>query len=467
MALSTPTGYSANDLVFQEDFSGTALNSTWHNYITSNAANGAPWNSNGSGGNGPGGPYDADYNMPSQVTVNNGTLNLTAIQAPIRGNNQGTTQTFPITSGAVSSYGNFEFNGGYLQISMKAPAGDGAWPGLWLMPGKGAGSSGDNFEIDMQEGGYTGSGPANQAFSAHLHTPNGKFDKVVNTGVDLTADFHTYAIDWVPGKSITWYLDGKQMAQVTSAQMPIPNQPMELIMDNQVANSNTAGWHTVLGSSTPASMQMQVDSIQLYQPKGSGYTVTGANISPSASISQPVTTPPVTSPPVVAPPVTQPADTQVTAAPGSGSSVTPTDPSTSSGSTGGITTTPSTTGSAYDSISTASDNSSAPNQNGGGGSVFHSAYGSWGSLGATLAGGATSQGSITSTPSPTQPATVTNPTTGNAGGSPYSANHSFSLLSQYLAGGGWSGQANNGQITTTAPRTPTLLAEVYFSRPQH
>jgi beta-glucanase (GH16 family) len=283
MTLSAPAGYTSSDLVFEEDFSGTTLDNYWHTYITSNAANGWPWNSNGSGGSGPGGPYDADYDMPSQVSVTNGLLDLTATEQTVSGMNQGTAQTFPITSGAVSSYGNFEFDGGYLQISMKAPSGDGAWPALWLMPGKGAGSSGDNFEIDMQEGGYTGSGPANQAFSWHLHTPSGTVGGVVDTGIDLTAGFHTYGINWVPGQSITWYLDGKQMAQVTSAQVPIPNEPMELIMNNGVANSNATGWHTVLDSSTPSSMQMQIDEIQLYQLPGSGDTVTGANVTASTT----------------------------------------------------------------------------------------------------------------------------------------------------------------------------------------
>ncbi|MDN5001398.1 family 16 glycosylhydrolase [Bradyrhizobium sp. GCM10027634] len=300
MTLSAPAGYSSSDLVFQEDFSGTTLDSYWHNYITSNAANGWPWNSYGSGGSGVGGQYDADYFMPSQTTVSNGLLDLTATQQPVTGMNQGTQQTFPITSGTVSSYGNFEFNGGYLQISMKAPSGDGAWPGLWLMPGKGAGSSGDNFEIDIQEGGYTGSGPANQAFTWHLHTPSGTVGGTVDTGVDLTAAFHTYAIDWQPGKSITWYLDGKQIAQVTSAQVPIPNEPMELIMDNQVANSNATGWHTTLDSSTPSSMPMQIDAIQLYQKAGSGETVTGANVTPTTQ------------------PAVLPAVTQVTASPATG-----------------------------------------------------------------------------------------------------------------------------------------------------
>src|SRR5260221_10508047 len=103
MTLSAPAGYTSSNLVFDENFSGTALDSYWHNYITSNAANGWPWNSNGSGGSGPGGLYDADYDMPGQVSVSNGLLNLTASQQPVSGMNQGTAQTFPITSGAVSS----------------------------------------------------------------------------------------------------------------------------------------------------------------------------------------------------------------------------------------------------------------------------------------------------------------------------------------------------------------------------
>jgi beta-glucanase (GH16 family) len=320
MALSTPAGFTASDLVFQDDFTGTTLDSTWHDYITSNAAKGAPWNSNGAGGSGVGNQYDADYDMPSQVSVNNGTLDITATQKAVAGDVRGSAVTFPVTSGGVSSYGNFEFTGGYLQISMKAPSGDGAWPGLWLLPGKGAGNSGDNFEIDMQEGGYTGSGPANQAFAAHLHTSSGTFGSQVDSGIDLTAGFNTYGIDWVPGKSITWYLNGKQMAQVTSAQMPIPTEPMELIMDSQVANSNAAGWHTALDGSSPASTQMLINGIQLYQSPGSGDTVTGANVSATTPpvTTPPVTTPPVTTPPVTTPPAVQPAVTQATASPGSG-----------------------------------------------------------------------------------------------------------------------------------------------------
>ncbi|RBP07119.1 glycosyl hydrolase family 16 [Roseiarcus fermentans] len=282
VTLSAPSGFTANDLVFNDSFSGSSLNTAdWNTYITSNAAQGYPWNKSANG-SGVGGPYDADYDTPAEVGVNNG-LTLNAVQKSVAGVNDGANQTFPISAGAVSTYGKMEIDGGYVQISMKEPGGDGQWPSLWLLPGSGAGSSGDNFEIDMQEGGYSGSGNANDVLAYHLHTSGGTVGGQVNTGVDLTAGYNTYGIDWIPGKSITWYLNGKEIAEVTSAQATIPNEPMELIMSNQVANSSTAGWHTSLDSSSPQSMPMLVNDVQVYQAPGSGDTIKGANVTATSS----------------------------------------------------------------------------------------------------------------------------------------------------------------------------------------
>jgi beta-glucanase (GH16 family) len=193
---------------------------------------------------------------------------LTAIKQSVTGitnNSTGAIGTFTYTSGVVSSYGKLDFIGGYLQISMKEPSGSGSWPGLWLVPGKGA-INGDNFEIDIQEGGFTkGASDPNRNFAWHLHGPNGWSGGVIDTGVDLTAGYHSYAINWVPGKSITWYLDGKQMVQVSSAQAPIPNEPLELMMNQSVGNTNTSGWRTPAASSTPRTMSMQIADVQLYQ----------------------------------------------------------------------------------------------------------------------------------------------------------------------------------------------------------
>ena len=287
--LPTPAGFTASELVFNNNFSGGSLNaSSWNTYMASSQY--GVWFPNGSGGSAlsrPGSYFD-EYDMPSHVSVNNG-LTLTAVRQSITAN----VGTYPVTSGVVTTYGKMEFDGGYLQISMKEPGGDGSWPSLWMLPGKSAGNASDNFEIDIQEGGMKdGSANPNDVLAYHLHNRARAFGGVVNTGVNLTAGYNTYGINWVPGKSITWYLNGKAIAEITSAQAPIPNEPMELIMSNEVASSSASGWHTTLDSSTPQSMPMQIGDVQLYQAPGSGDTVTGSHATGNPKPSTPAITSP-------------------------------------------------------------------------------------------------------------------------------------------------------------------------------
>jgi hypothetical protein len=54
--LSVPARYSSSDMVLNDNFSGTTLDTNWNSYLTSNAAQGYPWNGNGSGGSNEGGP---------------------------------------------------------------------------------------------------------------------------------------------------------------------------------------------------------------------------------------------------------------------------------------------------------------------------------------------------------------------------------------------------------------------------
>jgi beta-glucanase (GH16 family) len=170
------------------------------------------------------------------------------------------------TSGVVSSYGKFQFDGGYLQVEAKMPAGSGMWPGIWLLPGAGA-TDGDNYEIDLFEGGYDDGGAGTSytdMFAWHLHTDSGVYGADTNSNVNLTTSFNTYGLKWIPGQSITWYLNGNVIGTVTSAQASIPNEPMELIMDLQVANSNTYSWHSQVNSSTPVNNDMLISGVQVY-----------------------------------------------------------------------------------------------------------------------------------------------------------------------------------------------------------
>jgi beta-glucanase (GH16 family) len=285
--LGPPPGFTASELVFQDSFAGTLLDPSWNTYMTSAASSGwaagEPWDGNGAGGSSEGAPLadggnNADYDQPTQVTVDNG-LTLTAIDKSTDPWGQ-----YPYTSGIVDTYGHMVFDGGYLQISMKEPQGEtaGAWPAIWLLPGAPAGTTPQWFEIDMQEGGLTdGNANPNDVAAWHLLSNGEWYGGVTNTGINLTSGYVTYGLDWVPGQSITWFINGKEIGQITSAQAQIPNQPMELIMNLGVADSLAASIpHTVDGHSTPHTMTMQVQDVQLYQRPGSGETITGGHIYP-------------------------------------------------------------------------------------------------------------------------------------------------------------------------------------------
>lgn len=262
-----PTSFLQPQAAFSDLFRGNVLGqSDWNPYITSGAAGGTPWNANGRGGSGPEDyrhVVDLEYDLPGQVRVHNG-LQIVAQRTPTVGVLAGQQFAYPWRSGAVSTYGYFEFTGGYVQIDAKMPTAPGLWPGLFMLPGAGRAGKADNAEIDIFEGGYLGQGNPADNFSWTLHRGSAHLGGVTNVGTDLGAGFHLYGLDWVPGKSVTWYFDGRQVGQVTSAQMAIPNEPMELIMDVQVANGLAGSFHTLTSSATPPLDTMEVRSVKVF-----------------------------------------------------------------------------------------------------------------------------------------------------------------------------------------------------------
>lgn len=254
--LPPPSGYS--HLVFDDTFGGTALNSShWDTYITSRAAGGAPWHANAVGGSSEGAQFNAAYFKPSAVSVNNG-LTLAAHR---RSGQRG----YSWTGSVVCTYGHFEFTGGYVQISAQTPIGNGMWSAFWMLPGP-AGTHGDDNEIDIFESGFTGNGLdpyENDAW--HLESPSGRFGNDAPIGTRLLSGYHVYGLSWVPGRSITWYLDGAEVGQLTSAQTAIPDEPMELILSQSVANHHSAGWHQPVNSRTHSPESMQVAEVQVWQ----------------------------------------------------------------------------------------------------------------------------------------------------------------------------------------------------------
>ena len=160
-------------------------------------------------------------------------------------------------SSAVTSYGHMYLpaTGGYVQWHAKMPDSRyGAWASLWLLSTGGA-------EMDIQESGYpTGSAPVNNVLASHWQGSGGS-ENHQDTGMDLSAAYHTYGIEYKPGQSWKVYLDGKLMATWTSG---VPTSAYQVLMDLEIAGPNTNGWHTVASSANPGPFEFDIDDVQIY-----------------------------------------------------------------------------------------------------------------------------------------------------------------------------------------------------------
>ncbi|ADG67232.1 glycoside hydrolase family 16 [Planctopirus limnophila DSM 3776] len=101
-------------------------------------------------------------------------------------------------------YGKFEFRA-------KLPTEKGVWPALWMLPqGDSYGPWAASGEIDVMEA--RGQEPGKVLGTVHY---GGRWPQNAHSGDEFIfpagtsmADFHTYAVEWEPGK-ISWLVDGK------------------------------------------------------------------------------------------------------------------------------------------------------------------------------------------------------------------------------------------------------------------
>ncbi len=265
-AMSAPPGYSSSRLIFDDQFSGTTLDSSkWVTYLGSS---GAVWNDNGflpwpysgptlpdQGGSG----NNAAMFGPSQVRVDAG-LTLTAQR-----NTNAYSADYPWMSGIVTTEGKFTLpaTGWYVQVEAKMPdQSQGMWPSIWFLPPV---PNTPFNELDGYEGGMKmGSEPPNMLMSTNYFADQGQQGSIPNTGADLSAGYHVYGIQYIPGQSITEFLDGRQVSQVlASGAVTITPEPYQIMLSLYVAAQQTSGWHTVTNADTPTST-MDVAEVQAY-----------------------------------------------------------------------------------------------------------------------------------------------------------------------------------------------------------
>ena len=249
---STPNQYRDWDLVWGDEFSGMALDTTIYSYET-----GSGCNKNLCGwGNNELQQYSAEA---KNVRLENGNLIIEALQE----------DATLYTSARIYTQNKVELQYGRIDIRAKLPIGQGIWPALWML-----GSNIDDVgwplcgEIDIMEiigqepaqlhgTGYFGDQPwPNNNVTATFSLPDGNFND----------RYHVFSLIWEYNK--LWYLvDDIIYHTITPDRLkgqPWPyNQPFYFLFNVAVGGT----WPGSPDETTIFPQQMQVDYIRVFQKK--------------------------------------------------------------------------------------------------------------------------------------------------------------------------------------------------------
>ena len=185
-------------------------------------------------------------------TVSDGMLTITARKTDKGWQSGLLASTDPKGNGFKQRYG-------YFEMRARFPAGEGVWPGFWLV------SRGDvkSVEVDVVE--HYGHFPGRYTASLHIwDRKDPKLTKTFHQWVPVTAgalssDFHTYGVAVAPDV-IRYFLDRKEVWS-----MPTPKEltlPFTILLDLGLG----AGWPI---DKAPNPFSMQVDYVRVWDlPQG-------------------------------------------------------------------------------------------------------------------------------------------------------------------------------------------------------
>ncbi len=157
------------------------------------------------------------YTDHSAATDGQGNLVINATRIPDGHEALGEFPHLEFLSTRMHTKNHYAFKYGRIEARIKMPAGQGTWPALWML----GTSFGDKEwphcgEIDIVE-----VGDDKHLLHCTLHGPdyfgdNGLAGPTSRPESDFSADFNTYAIEWLPGK-IDWYFNDELVASKTEA----------------------------------------------------------------------------------------------------------------------------------------------------------------------------------------------------------------------------------------------------------
>lgn len=239
---TTPESYDGMTLVWRDEFSGTAVNTTDWTFETG----GGGW-----------GNQELENYTTTNATVSDGYLTITAKK-------EGSSYT----SSRIKTAGKHDFQYGRIDIRAKLPSGQGIWPALWML--------GSNFdavgwpkcgEIDIMEM-IGGSGRENTVYGTpHWYNSpeqeHASFGGQTSLSSGTFADkFHVFTIVWDASK-IAWFVDDQKFHEIdiTPESLSEFNAPFFLIFNVAVGGN----WPGSPDGTTVFPQSMLVDYVRVFQ----------------------------------------------------------------------------------------------------------------------------------------------------------------------------------------------------------
>ncbi|UWY27478.1 family 16 glycosylhydrolase [Flavobacterium sp. TR2] len=259
-----------NTLVWSDEFNGTTVDLTKWQSIS---GNGCP--SLCGFGNAEAQRYD-----PNQATiVKEGANSYLIIEAKYQPNASFPDQ--PYASSKLTTEGKYSLKYGRVEARMKLSNAQGAWPAFWMLP------VGGNWpytgEIDIMEAKHRNP----KSIDGTIHYDGGGYQftgRSYSSPIDLSADFHVYAVEWGPN-IIKWFVDDVLFHTATpnttvNGGWPFNDNNFYIILNLAVGSYGTP-YTRVNGTGVepiPADFpaKLQVDYVRVYDGSFK-YAVTGDN----------------------------------------------------------------------------------------------------------------------------------------------------------------------------------------------
>ncbi len=212
------------------------------------------------GGNGWGNNELQYYTEGSNVTIENGKLNIIA-----KKENHSSGRFYTSTRLVSRNKGDWLY--GRIEVRAKLPKGRGTWPAIWMLPtDMNYGVWPKSGEIDLME--HVGFDPNNVHFTIHTESYNHILGtqrgggKIIQTALD---SFHVYRADWTP-YGLRGYFDGEKVFDFVNQGMGYPTWPFDKrfhLLLNIAVGGSWGGQQGVDDTIFPATLQ--IDYVKVYK----------------------------------------------------------------------------------------------------------------------------------------------------------------------------------------------------------